>query len=133
MGGHVGVGPGATALYFVPRYLRMGLTTIPEYLGHRFDGFTRTLVALFLIFSYVVTLLPIVLFTGAINLESIFNISALLGVTKAGRAVGHRLMVGAVGSVYAIFGRPQGGGLFGYHQWLRPAHRGTAYSRAGLT
>ncbi len=28
----------ATALYFVPRYLRMGLTTIPEYLGHRFDG-----------------------------------------------------------------------------------------------
>ncbi len=94
----------ATALYFVPRYLRMGLTTIPEYLGHRFDGFTRTLVALFLIFSYVVTLLPIVLFTGAINLESIFNISALLGVTKAEGLWVTVLMVGAVGSVYAIFG-----------------------------
>jgi SSS family solute:Na+ symporter len=48
------------ALYFVPTYLKMGLTTIPQYLEQRFDSFTRTLVALFLIISFVVTLLPIV-------------------------------------------------------------------------
>ena len=69
------------AVYFIPRYLRMGLTTIPEYLEYRFDGFTRTLVALFLIVSFVVTLLPIVLYTGAINFESIFGISEILGVS----------------------------------------------------
>src|SRR6056297_1230087 len=34
------------ALYFAPRYLKMGLTTIPEFLEKRFDGLTRTLVAL---------------------------------------------------------------------------------------
>ncbi len=94
----------AAALYFVPRYLRMGLTTIPEYLEYRFDGFTRTLVALFLTVSYVVTLLPIVLFTGAINLESIFNISELLGVTRTEGLWVTVLVVGAVGSIYAIFG-----------------------------
>ena len=94
----------AAALYFVPRYLRMGLTTIPEYLEHRFDGFTRTLVALFLTVSYVVTLLPIVLFTGAINLESIFNISELLGVTRTEGLWVTVVVVGAVGSIYAIFG-----------------------------
>ncbi len=71
----------AAAIYFVPRYLRMGLTTIPQYLEKRFDSATRTLVALFLMISFVVTLLPIVLYTGAINLESIFNISEVLGVS----------------------------------------------------
>ena len=47
------------ALYFIPKYLRMGLTTIPEYLEKRFDGVTRSLIALFLVVSFVVTLLPI--------------------------------------------------------------------------
>jgi len=50
------------AIYFVPKYLKMGLTTIPEFLENRFDGMTRTLIALLLIISFVVTLLPIVLF-----------------------------------------------------------------------
>ena len=31
-----------TALYFAPRYLKMGLTTIPEFLERRFDGLTST-------------------------------------------------------------------------------------------
>ena len=53
------------AIYFVPRYLKMGLTTIPEFLERRFDKNTRLLVASFLIISFVVTLLPIVLYTGA--------------------------------------------------------------------
>ncbi len=92
------------ALYFVPRYLRMGLTTIPEYLEYRFDGFTRTLVAIFLTISYVVTLLPIVLFTGAINLESIFGISELLGVSKTEGLWVTVVLVGALGSLYAIWG-----------------------------
>jgi len=70
------------AIYFVPRYLKMGLTTIPQYLEYRFDHFTRTLVALFLIVSFVVTLLPIVLYTGAINLESIFDISKNLNLSQ---------------------------------------------------
>lgn len=92
------------ALYFAPKYLKMGLTTIPEYLEYRFDGFTRTLVASFLIISFVVTLLPIVLFTGAINLESIFNVSEVLGVDQKEGMWITVVLVGIIGSVYAIFG-----------------------------
>jgi len=92
------------ALYFIPRYLKMGLTTIPQYLEYRFDGFTRTLVALFLILSFVFTLLPIVLYTGAINLESIFSVSDLFGVSKSEGLWITVVMIGVVGSVYAIFG-----------------------------
>jgi len=92
------------AIYFVPRYLRMGLTTIPQYLEKRFDGTTRTLVALFLVISFVVTLLPIVLYTGALNLESIFNVSETLNVSKTQGLWITVVVVGLIGSCYAIFG-----------------------------
>ena len=92
------------AIYFVPKYLKMGLTTIPEFLEKRFDGLTRTLVAMLLIISFVATLLPIVLYTGAINIESIFDISDLLGVSKGQGLWIVVLIVGVLGAVYAIFG-----------------------------
>lgn len=93
-----------TAVYFVPKYLKMGLTTIPQFLENRFDGFTRSLVAFFLMISFIVTLLPIVLYTGAINLESIFNVSELLGVSQT-QGMNYTIWaIGLVGSLYAIFG-----------------------------
>ncbi|PKQ46617.1 solute:sodium symporter family transporter [Confluentibacter flavum] len=94
----------AAAIYFVPRYLKMGLTTIPQYLEKRFDSTTRTLVALFLMISFVVTLLPIVLYTGAINIESIFNVSEVFQVSKEEGLWITVVLIGALGSVYAIFG-----------------------------
>ena len=93
-----------TAVYFIPKYLRMGLTTIPEYLEKRYDGTTRSLIALFLVVSFVVTLLPIVLYTGAINLESIFNISEVLEVSKPQGLWITVVAIGVLGSFYAIFG-----------------------------
>lgn len=92
------------AMFFIPKYLRLGLTTIPEYLEKRFDGLTRSLVALFLVISFVVTLLPIVLYTGAINLESIFNVSEVLGVSKSQGLWITVVAVGLLGSLYAVFG-----------------------------
>ncbi|CAM3311998.1 solute:sodium symporter family transporter [Zobellia roscoffensis] len=92
------------ALYFAPRYLKMGLTTIPEFLEKRFDGLTRTFVAMLLIISFVATLLPIVLYTGALNIEAIFDISELLNVTKSEGIWVTILIVGTIGAIYAIFG-----------------------------
>ncbi len=92
------------ALYFVPKYLKMGLTTIPEFLELRFDGVIRTIVALLLIISFVATLLPIVLYTGALNIESIFEISTMLDVTQQQGVWITVLTVGVIGAVYAIFG-----------------------------
>ncbi|MBN3036710.1 MAG: solute:sodium symporter family transporter [Bacteroidales bacterium] len=92
------------ALFFIPKYLRMGLTTIPQYLENRFDGTTRSLVALFLVVSFVVTLLPIVLYTGAINFESMFDVSATLGVSKSKALWILVVAIGLIGSTYAIFG-----------------------------
>lgn len=92
------------ALFFVPKYLKMGLTTIPQFLENRFDGLTRTMVAGILIFSFVVTLLPIVLFSGAIGIESLFGVSEVLGVDKTQGLWITIVVIGAIGSIYAIFG-----------------------------
>lgn len=92
------------ALYFLPIYLKMGLTTIPQYLENRFDSSTKTIVAFLLMVSFVVTLLPIVLYTGAINLESIFNVSEVLNVSLSEGIWITVITIGVVGSIYAIFG-----------------------------
>lgn len=92
------------AMYFAPKYLKMGLTTIPEFLEKRFDGLTRTIVALLLIISFVATLLPIVLYTGALNIEAIFEISTLLNISQTQGIYVTIWVVGVIGAVYAIFG-----------------------------
>lgn len=92
------------AIFFLPRFIRMGLTTIPEFLEKRFDGTTRSIVALLLMLSFVVTLLPIVLYTGAINIESVFNFSELFNITKSEGLLYTVLLIGVIGSLYAIFG-----------------------------
>ena len=92
------------AIYFIPKYLKMGLTTIPEFLEKRFDSLTRTLVSAFLLISFVVTLLPIVLYSGAIGLESLFGVSEMLGVTRTEGLWITILIIGIIGSIYAIFG-----------------------------
>jgi solute:Na+ symporter, SSS family len=92
------------AIFFVPKYLKMGLTTIPQFLESRFDGLTRTMVAGILIFSFVVTLLPIVLYSGAIGIESLFGVSEILGVEKTQGLWITIVIIGAIGSIYAVFG-----------------------------
>src|SRR5690606_11776212 len=61
-------------------------------------------VAFLLMISFTVTLLPIVLYTGAINLESIFDVSEVLSVSRTEGIWVTVLVIGVIGSVYAIFG-----------------------------
>jgi solute:Na+ symporter, SSS family len=92
------------AMYFLPVYLKMGLSTVPQYIENRYDGTTKTIVAFLLMLSFIVTLLPIVLYTGAINLESIFNVSEVLQVNRSEGIWWTVVAIGGIGSLYAIFG-----------------------------
>lgn len=92
------------ALYFLPRYLKRGLTTVPQFLGERFDQQTAIIATILFLFSYVVAILPIVLLFGATGLESLFDISKNLGISYKGGIWITVWVVGALGSIYAIFG-----------------------------
>lgn len=92
------------ALYLVPRYLKMGLTTIPKFLELRFDRATRSIAAGLLVVSFIFTLLPIVLYTGAINFEGIFKVTELLNVTNQQSIWILSVTIGVIGALYSILG-----------------------------
>ena len=92
------------ALFFLPKYLYMGLTTIPEYLERRFDRATRTIATCLFLFSYVIAILPVVLLFGATGIESIFDMSATYGLTQGQSYLILVWGIGTLGSLYAIFG-----------------------------
>ncbi len=93
-----------TALYFLPKFLKSGLTTIPEFLANRFDGQTRIIASLLFLFSYVVAILPVVLLFGAAGLESLFDVSATFGISQSAATWMMVWGVGTLGSLYAVFG-----------------------------
>ena len=92
------------AFVFVPRYLKMGLTTIPEFLEQRYDSGLRKLITLLLLLGYLLTYLPTVLYSGALVFNQIFNISGLLHVSDLQGVTITATAIGIVGAIYAIFG-----------------------------
>lgn len=92
------------AFVFVPRYLKMGLTTIPEFLEQRYDSGLRKLITLLLLLGYLLTYLPTVLYSGALVFNQIFNISGLLQVSELQGVTITATAIGIVGAIYAIFG-----------------------------
>jgi solute:Na+ symporter, SSS family len=93
------------ALFFLPRYLKSGIATVPEFLEKRFNEATRTITTLIFIVAYAGILLPIILYTGATGLAGILNLRELLGIEDQNTILWLTVwFIGIVGSIYAIFG-----------------------------
>lgn len=93
-----------TALYLLPRYLKGGLTTVPQFLEKRFDTSTKTITSGLFLTGYVVVLLPIVLYSGALAFTAMFDLPNLLGVSHTACIWICVWTIGVIGSIYAIFG-----------------------------
>ena len=92
------------AIYMLPKYLRNGYTTIPEFFENRFDRQTRLIMSgLFLVF-YLLIVIPTALYTGAIAFNKIFNLETIFGLSYAQAIVYTVIAIGVVGAIYAIFG-----------------------------
>tara|TARA_R110000850_G_scaffold3506_1_gene16842 strand:- start:1250 stop:2860 length:1611 start_codon:yes stop_codon:yes gene_type:complete len=93
------------ALYFLPKYLRSGIATIPQFLEERFNGTTRSITSFIFIIAYAGILLPIVLYTGATGLMGILDLEAITGIQDQTTLLWVTVwFIGIVGSIYAIFG-----------------------------
>ena len=65
------------AWWLLPKFLKAGIYTMPEYLEFRYDQGTRTIMATYLMVLYVICFLATVVFSGAIALNAIFDINGM--------------------------------------------------------
>ena len=93
-----------TAVFLLPRYLKGGITTVPQFLERRYDKMTKTITSGLFLTGYAVILLPIVLYSGALAINSMFNVPEMLGVSKNTALWITVWGIGIIGSIYAIFG-----------------------------
>lgn len=92
------------ALFLVPRYLKQGITTIPDFLESRYDLSVKQFVTVLFLLSYIINLLPNTLYAGAMVIGGIFDIESMLGITRFQAILLIASIIGFLGLFYAIYG-----------------------------
>ena len=100
------------AWFFLPRFLRSGVATVPQYLEIRFDKQTQVITNAIFLIAYVGILLPIILYSGATGMIGILSLKPLFtGIVDSATLSAETVAlvaivwtVGLIGSVYALFG-----------------------------
>jgi len=68
------------AIFFLPIYLKEGISTMPQFLLKRYDSRVRTVMAVFWLLVYVFVNLTSVLYLGALSLETILGVPLIYGI-----------------------------------------------------
>src|SRR5690606_41488976 len=69
-----------TAFVLLPKYLKVGIATIPQFLEKRYGKTTKTIVSLLFLLGYAISMLPTVLYSGALAINSMFDVPKMLGM-----------------------------------------------------
>jgi len=92
------------AVFLLPKYMRSGITTIPEFIETRFDANTKSLLSILFLFAYGIVLLPTILYSGSLAFSTMFDLPETLGMSQQAVIWLCVWIIGAIGIVYAIFG-----------------------------
>ncbi len=92
------------AFFFLPRYLSGAFSTLPQFLADRFDDSVRRMTVILFMVGYGLITIPGVLYSGSIAVLQLFDVPRLLGVGQFPALVFTIVLIGAVGSMYAVFG-----------------------------
>lgn len=92
------------AAIFLPRYLKAGITTIPEFLEKRYDGRTKRIVSILFLLGYLLCYLPTVLYSGALVFNQIFGVDKMLGCSEFMGVIVTATALGIIGASYAVIG-----------------------------
>ncbi|MCR4411122.1 MAG: sodium/solute symporter [Thermoguttaceae bacterium] len=82
------------ALFFLPRFLRAGIYTMPEYLEYRYHPAARGIMAFYTMVIYVGVLVAAVLYSGGLTLHTIFDMDLTRAVW----------LVGFIATLYTAWG-----------------------------
>lgn len=92
------------AIFLLPRFLGIGISTIPEFLSNRYDENVRRMTVLLFLLGYMCVTIPSMLYSGGVAVLQLFDVPNLLNLSYI-----HSLwliiwLVGIIGAIYAIFG-----------------------------
>jgi len=87
------------ALFFLPKFLRIGVYTIPEYLEYRYNPTARAIMAFYTMVIYVGVTIAAVIYSGGLTLQTIFGNIHNPSHLKIGIWV-----IGGIAALYTIWG-----------------------------
>ncbi|SEL72988.1 solute:sodium symporter family transporter [Parapedobacter koreensis] len=90
--------------FLLPVYFKGGMVTTPDFLADRYDEGTKRLVSIIFLLSYMVNLLPPVLYGGAVAMTGMFDLPTWFGVSYWQCIWIMVWILGLVGSIYTIVG-----------------------------
>lgn len=82
------------AFTLLPKFLKAGIYTMPEYLEYRYNSTARGIMAIITVVIYVAVLLTAVLYSGGITLRTIFGLKLTYGVW----------LIGLIAATYTVWG-----------------------------
>jgi len=93
------------ALYFLPRYLKQGYATVPDFAGDRYDAATKHMINALFLLGYIFILFPIILYAGAVGMGGIFDIKNAFGLHSDFQMIAIVVVaIGILGIIYNYFG-----------------------------
>lgn len=93
-----------TAIFLLPKYMRSGITTIPEFIQGRFDKQTKAILSTLFLIAFGIVLLPTILYSGSLAFSTMFDLPEVLGISKSAVIWVCVWTIGIIGIFYAIFG-----------------------------
>lgn len=82
------------AFFFLPKFLRAGIYTIPEFLEYRYNSAARAIMAFYTMIIYVGVTIAAVLYSGGLALRTIFGLNLTFSIW----------LIGAIAALYTIWG-----------------------------
>ncbi|WP_282117414.1 solute:sodium symporter family transporter [Cellulophaga baltica] len=93
-----------TAIFLLPKYMKGGITTIPQFVENRFDHQTKAILTILFLSGYVLVVLPSVLYSGSLAFSTMFDIPEILGISQNATIWVCVWSIGIIGIIYAVFG-----------------------------
>lgn len=93
------VGIVLVAWTLLPKFLRAGISTIPEFLEYRYDVTARSIMAILTVVIYIVVLLTAVLYSGGVVLRTIFGLELWIGALVMGLLAAGYTAIGGLRAV----------------------------------
>jgi SSS family solute:Na+ symporter len=90
------------ALFVLPKYLRAGINTLPEYIEYRYDGRVRLFVAIGLFVAYVFLSISGMLYANVVAIETIFEFQSPYTFWILGLIAGILAIVGGLKTVIRL-------------------------------